>query len=51
MIVKPYAFDNHYYYESACFAFIDALGNVPPKPAGMDRILRFNQGRALEPRS
>jgi glyoxylase-like metal-dependent hydrolase (beta-lactamase superfamily II) len=25
--------------------FVDALSDVPPKPAAMERILRFNQGR------
>lgn len=25
--------------------FIDALSNVPPKPAAMEQILRVNQGR------
>lgn len=25
--------------------FIDALSNVAPKPAAMDQVLRFNQGR------
>lgn len=29
-------------------AFVDEVGaSVPPKPAGMDEILRFNQGRGL----
>jgi len=32
-------------------AFIDALADVPPKPAEMERILRFNQGRSEELRS
>jgi hypothetical protein len=28
-------------------AFVDEVGaNVPPKPADMEAILRFNQGRA-----
>jgi hydroxyacylglutathione hydrolase len=26
--------------------FIDALSDVPPKPAGMDEIMRINQGKA-----
>jgi hypothetical protein len=26
-------------------AFIDALTDVPPKPAGMEQILDFNRGR------
>jgi glyoxylase-like metal-dependent hydrolase (beta-lactamase superfamily II) len=26
--------------------FIDALSDVPPKPAGMDEIMRANQGKA-----
>jgi hydroxyacylglutathione hydrolase len=25
-------------------AFVDALSSVPPKPAGMERILAFNRG-------
>lgn len=25
--------------------FVDALANVPPKPAGMDAILEFNRGK------
>lgn len=30
----------------ACEAFVDEVGgSAPPKPAGMDEILRFNQGR------
>jgi glyoxylase-like metal-dependent hydrolase (beta-lactamase superfamily II) len=31
-------------------AFVEALVDVPPKPAEMDRILRFNQGRGEESR-
>jgi glyoxylase-like metal-dependent hydrolase (beta-lactamase superfamily II) len=27
-------------------SFVEALANVPPKPADMEAILRFNQGRA-----
>ena len=26
-------------------AFVEALSDVPPKPAAMDQILRINQGR------
>jgi hypothetical protein len=29
-------------------AFVEALADVPPKPAEMARILRFNQGRPEE---
>jgi hydroxyacylglutathione hydrolase len=34
-------------------AFIEALSDVPPKPAEMERLLRANQGRseAAEARS
>ena len=32
-------------------AFIDALADVPPKPAEIERILRFNQGQPEEPQS
>jgi hydroxyacylglutathione hydrolase len=27
-------------------AFVDALADVPPKPAEMEPVLRFNQGQA-----
>lgn len=29
-------------------AFVDAVADVPPKPADMERMLRVNQGRAAE---
>ena len=29
-------------------AFVDALADVPPKPAEMERVLRFNLGQADE---
>ena len=31
-------------------AFVDALADVPPKPAEMERVLRFNLGQADERR-
>ena len=47
MIFRPF-----YRYETGCAAygfgaFVDQLGAAaPPKPADIDGILRFNQGRA-----
>lgn len=35
----------------SCEAFVEALVDVPPKPVEMERILRFNQGRADGARS
>ena len=29
-------------------AFVDALADVPPKPAAMERVLRFNLGQPDE---
>ncbi|MCH8113797.1 MAG: hypothetical protein IH905_17900 [Proteobacteria bacterium] len=29
-------------------AFVEALVDVPPKPADMNAIIRFNQGRDLK---
>lgn len=45
MIFKPF-----YNYETGRASylldeFIDALSDVPPKPAEMEQILRVNQGR------
>ena len=28
--------------------FVEALSDVPPKPAGMEQMLRVNQGRGSE---
>ena len=39
MIFKPY------YFETGCDEFVDALSDVPPKPAAMEQILRVRQGR------
>jgi hydroxyacylglutathione hydrolase len=48
VIFKPY-----YYFErrwnpmlsKSRDEFVDALSDVPPKPAAMEQILRVNQGR------
>jgi hypothetical protein len=45
MIFRPY-----HYFDTGCAAeaFVDALADVPPKPADMERVLRFNLGQADE---
>ena len=40
MILRPY------YAVAGCDAFIEALANVPAKPAEMEQILAFNRGHA-----